>query len=172
MVTTGSEGRVGGKFLPTHDCEHIDYATVHIWPQNWQWFDPQRPESYAIAEKKALAYLKQHVRLAGKLGKPLVLEEFGLARDWHPGHDIYAPEAPTTLRDRFFKALLDEVAVSVRTNGPLAGSAIWSWSGQGRPGEPWIGDPPHERPGWYSVYDRDASTLAILSHHAAEITTH
>jgi mannan endo-1,4-beta-mannosidase len=33
------------------------------------------------------------------------------------------------------------------------------------------GDPPHETPGWYSVYDTDTSTLAILEAHAAAMRT-
>jgi mannan endo-1,4-beta-mannosidase len=169
MVTTGSEGEVGGPFIDTHKSEHIDYATLHIWPQNWEWFTPEDPATYATAEEKSLAYLKQHVEQAEELAKPLVLEEFGLARDWSPGTDIHDPEAPTTLRDRFFTAMLAEVTASAESGGPLVGDSIWSWSGQGRPGDRWIGDPPHEKPGWYSVYDQDASTLAILTDHAADL---
>ena len=37
------------------------------------------------------------------------------------------------------------------------------------PGDPWIGDPMHECQGWYSVYDTDASTLTVISNHAAEM---
>jgi hypothetical protein len=35
----------------------------------------------------------------------------------------------------------------------------------------WIGDPPHETPGWYSVYDADESTLAIIASHVEEMKT-
>lgn len=38
-----------------------------------------------------------------------------------------------------------------------------------RPGDRWVGDPPHEAPGWYSIYDDDASTLAVLTAHAAAL---
>ena len=48
-----------------------------------------------------------------------------------------------------------------RRAGPRGGGA--------RPGNPWIGDPPHETPGWYSVYDVDASTLAIIAAHAKKM---
>jgi mannan endo-1,4-beta-mannosidase len=169
LVTTGSEGTVGGDFLLTHDGNHIDYATLHIWPQNWDWFEPQRPETYVAAEMEALRYLREHVEQAALLGKPLVLEEFGLARDWQPVHDIHDPQAPITLRDRFFKTMLNEVTASVGSGGPLAGDNIWAWAGQARPGDAWIGDPPHEKPGWYSVYDQDTSTLSILAEHAREV---
>lgn len=56
-----------------------------------------------------------------------------------------------------------------------AGGNVWSWSGEGRPreaGEDWAvgdrftGDPPHERQGWYSIYDDDAGTLALIREYA------
>ena len=33
----------------------------------------------------------------------------------------------------------------------------------------WVGDPPHEPAGWYSVYDADLSTLALIRSHAAAV---
>jgi hexosaminidase len=166
LVTTGVEGELPWReqdFRAAHDGLDIDYATVHIWPQNWGWYDPQQPASYEAAEAKALAYLREHAAMAAELGKPLVLEEFGLARDYTPLADILDPASPTTLRDRFFTALFAEVSASAAAGGPLAGHNLWAWSGQARPGDPWVGDPPHEEPGWYSVYDSDASTLALLA---------
>ena len=102
--------------------------------------------------------------------KPLVLEEFGLARDWEPLHDNFNPGSPTTLRDLFYAALYQQVLASMSTGGAAAGDNFWAWGGGARPGNPWIGDPPHETPGWYSVYDVDASTLAIIAAHAKKMT--
>ena len=169
LVTTGSEGSMGGGFLSTHNGPHIDYATIHIWPQNWGWYDPQNPATYSAAEANARAYYQTHLTDAATLGKPLVLEEFGLGRDWEPLHNIYDPNSPTTYRDLFYEAMFDEVFTSASGGGPAAGDNIWAWSGQARPGDAWTGDPPHEVPGWYSVYDTDAATLAVLSSHAAEM---
>ena len=39
--------------------------------------------------------------------------------------------------------------------------------GYWQPGDPWIGDPPHEHQGWYSIYDDDAATAAVIAVHAA-----
>ncbi|HTX90640.1 MAG TPA: beta-mannosidase [Anaerolineales bacterium] len=172
MVTTGSEGSPPGEsqnFILTHSSPDIDYATIHIWPQNWGWFDPSSPESYDNAERLAIAYFQQHAVEAASLDKPLVLEEFGLARDWDPLHDIYNPSAPTTYRDKFYTAMFDQVTSAIAMGEPVAGANFWAWSGQARPGYPWIGDPPHETAGWYSVYDTDSSTLAILSDYAARL---
>jgi len=170
LVTTGSEGTVGGEFVSTHNGPHIDYTTIHIWPQNWGWYDPKDPATYTTAEKNARDYFRQHADAARDLGKPLVLEEFGLARDWKPLHDCYDPAAPTIFRDRFFSAMYEEVLSSALSTGPAAGTNLWVWSGQARPGDTWTGDPPHEKPGWYSVYDTDASTLAVIAAHARDMS--
>ncbi len=172
MVTTGSEGTPPGEnqdFQRTHDSPNIDYATIHIWPQNWGWYDPQKPATYEGAEQKALEYLRRHVFDMAVLKKPLVLEEFGLARDWEPVHDIYDPRSSTMYRDRFYKAMFTEVYDLIKKGGPLAGDNFWAWGGASRPGDDWLGDPPHETPGWYSVYDADDSTIEIISSHALDL---
>jgi mannan endo-1,4-beta-mannosidase len=172
LVTTGSEGAPPGErqdFIATHDGADVDYATIHIWPQNWGWYDPRDPSSYETAEARAIIYFQTAARDAVLLGKPLVLEEFGLARDWEPLHDIYDPDSPTTCRDRFYAAMFDQVYASILAGGAAAGDNFWAWSGRSRPGSPWVGDPPHETPGWYSVYEADESTLAAIAAHAEEL---
>lgn len=173
LVTTGSEGSPPGEkqdFQRTHDVPDIDYATVHIWPQNWGWYDPGNSSTYDRAEQYALEYLRRHVFDMAVLNKPLVLEEFGLARDWEPVHDIYDPASSTLYRDRFYKAMFSEVFDIIQKGGPLAGDNFWAWGGASRPGDIWLGDPPHETPGWYSVYNMDESTIAIISSHAEDLS--
>jgi mannan endo-1,4-beta-mannosidase len=46
---------------------------------------------------------------------------------------------------------------------------ITSGRGVDRPGDDWIGDPPHETPGWYSVYNKDESTVTLISAHAMDM---
>ncbi len=170
MVTTGSEGAPPGEptqdFVETHSATGIDYVTIHIWPQNWGWYDPKRPETYKAAEPLAIAYFHKHAKEAVSMGKPLVLEEFGLARDWAPLKDNLDPASPTTNKDLYYAALFKLVEDSVASGGPARGDNFWAWAGEARPGKPWVGDPPHEPAGWYSVYDADASTLAIVAAHA------
>jgi mannan endo-1,4-beta-mannosidase len=173
MVTTGSEGAPPGEptqdFVKTHGAPGIDYVTIHIWPQNWGWYDPKRPATYKAAEPLAVAYFQKHAKEAASMGKPLVLEEFGLARDWAPLNDNLNPASKTTTKDLYYAALYKQVADSVLAGGPAMGDNFWAWAGEARPGKPWVGDPPHEPAGWYSVYDADASTLAIITAHAKEM---
>lgn len=173
MVTTGSEGAPPGEptqdFVATHNAPAIDYVTIHIWPQNWDWFDPKNPSTYKSAEEKAVAYFRKLDREAISLGKPLVLEEFGLARDWEPLHDNFNPRSPTTCKDLFYTAMYRQVMASMAAGGAAAGDNFWAWAGEARPGAAWVGDPPHETAGWYSVYDSDRSTLAIIRAHVKDM---
>lgn len=181
LVTTGCEGDTpwpswnGLDFVLNHDGSNIDYATIHVWPQNWGWYDPANAATFPAAEANARAYFRAHAAEAALLGKPLVLEEFGLARDG----GSFDPSATTAWRDSFLVAMYDQVLESASAGGPAGGDNFWAWAGEGRPvppfggywspGDPWTGDPPHEQQGWYGVYDADSSTLARVSAHAAEM---
>lgn len=182
LVTTGCEGDTpwpswnGLDFIANHSSPDIDYTTCHIWPQNWGWYDPSNPSSYANAESQARDYLLDHLDKAENImGKPLVLEEFGMARD----DGSYDPQDTTSYREMFYQAMFVEIFISASSGGPGAGSNFWAWAGEGHPlqphgshwssGDPWLGDPPHEQQGWYSVYDTDESLLGLISEHAEEM---
>jgi mannan endo-1,4-beta-mannosidase len=176
LVSLGSEGSTAGPtgnhFRKDHASDLIDYTTIHIWIQNWGWYDPERAEAtYAHALSKATAYIDRHLARAEKLGKPLVLEEFGISRD---GGD-HDPAAATRQRDRYFEAIFQHVFSLAERGTAMAGCNFWAWGGQGRPrapraiwqnGDALIGDPPHEHQGWYSVYDKDESTLEVIKKYA------
>ncbi len=177
LVSTGSEGTVGMLmseecFLKAHSSQYIDYLTMHLWPKNWGWFDPDRfSETLPASEQKAEAYLQEHIALARRLNKPLVMEEFGMSRD----SARCAAGSPSTARDHYFAMLLQTVYDSASTGSPMAGTNIWTWGGEGhgvhpdnvwRPGDPFVGDPPQEPQGFNSIFLGDHSTLAILQAHA------
>jgi mannan endo-1,4-beta-mannosidase len=179
LVSTGNEGVMG--CLESEACvtkagaaKTIDYITFHMWPLNWSWIDPEKLETtFESGLARCRAYIDTHIKLAAALGKPLVLEEFGFPREGGGN----GPDVPTTHRDRFYRMVYD--AVEAGANGPLAGSNFWAWGGSGRalhpdfmmkPGDTsYVGDPPQEPQGRNSVFDSDASTLAIIRAHAAAL---
>jgi mannan endo-1,4-beta-mannosidase len=182
LVTTGEEGETpapataGVDFVANHRFKSIDYATVHIWAQNWDWYDPARHDAtYTQAVDKMRAYFKDHLAKAKLLGKPMVVEEFGLGRDL----GSYAPSALTEVRDRYYKEVFELVYQAALAGEPVAGVNFWAWAGEARPqnpgggywksGDAFLGDPPHEAQGWYSVYDTDRSTQAIISSYARKL---
>ncbi len=179
MVTTGSEGffnqpatgnwwdnpaYTGTDFVANHASANIDYATVHIWPFNWGWYPD--PNGYPkTAQELATEFLADHITSAQvDLGKPLVLEEFGLLRDGddpdNPGSQ--PPGSPTTDRDALFQAYFDQLYDSAAADGPGAGSNFWTYEI----------DPPQEPQGMYAIYDpEDVSTLAIIAAEAARMNS-
>lgn len=181
LVSTGGEGLKGSLeredlVLSSQAFDDIDYMTAHLWPANWGWLDrSDMAGSHAAALAASADYIARHEAMARRSGKPLVLEEFGYPRDG----DVYAPEAPSTMRDAFYGLVHDRVLASAREGGPLAGSNFWAWNGEGRaahadarfrPGDAtFLGDPPHEPQGWYGVFDGDGSTLARIRTHAAAL---
>jgi len=180
LVSTGSEGTIGfawtaEPYLQAHQFKAVDYVTCHVWPKNWGWFDPLKfEETLPSSEAKAMNYIQQHCLLARQLGKPLVMEEFGLARD----SARCRPGSPVTARDRYFSTILSMVYDSARAGSPLAGTNFWSWGGEGsarhpdnmwRPGDPFTGDPPQEPQGFNSVFLADTTTLRIIRQHAANM---
>jgi mannan endo-1,4-beta-mannosidase len=179
LVTIGSEGEPPGApgldLIENHRPATIHYATAHAWAQNWGLYDPARPEeTYAPALAEVRFYLRRLIEKARILGKPLVIEEFGLARDG----GNYDPAAPTTYRDAYYRAVFELVVEAMRAGEPVGGVNFWAWAGEGRPrepggywhpGDPFTGDPPHEAQGWYGVYDADATTLAVIAEYAGKI---
>jgi mannan endo-1,4-beta-mannosidase len=173
LVSTGSEGLKG--CIESEECvtaahapAEIDYLTAHIWPANWGWATlADLAGTWAATEVNTRQYIRQHIDFAGRLGKPLVIEEFGYPRDG----GSFDPAARTTLRDRFYAIIYDAVRASAEARGPLIGSNFWAWSGEGRaaradrrfrPGDAYLGDPPHEPQGWYGVFHRDESSKALI----------
>lgn len=182
LVSVGSEGNTssftaGNDFVKNHSSYYVDYGTIHIWVQNWLWYKPEAAEkSYPKALAKAKKYIEEHIHLAKAINKPLVLEEFGISRD----QNSHESNSSTSVRDAYFEAIFQLVFDEAGAGSPLVGCNFWAWAGQGRPraaetiwqkGDAFIGDPPHEHQGWYSIYDRDKSTLAIIAAFAKKMNT-
>ena len=178
LVSTGSEGTVGCE-ADVELCErihadpNIDYLTIHIWPVNWGWAPRSNPDSgIENACLKSGEYIDEHIAMAGKINKPLVIEEFGYSRQGN----VSGTGIPTDSRDIFYAFIFEQVKKSVETGGPIAGCNFWGWGGSGRPrdlvwqaGDDYLCDPPHEPQGWYSVFDNDTTTIETIKKYSKEI---
>lgn len=181
LVSTGSEGTQSCNgdidcVVSAHASPDIDYVTAHIWPQNWGWANPKNlAGTFPTVEKNTREYIANNVTIAQRLGKPLVIEEFGFPREG----GSFDPAVGTTHKDRFYRLIFDAVENSVLTGGPIQGSNFWAWGGEGRAAHSdyafvrgdtsYLGDPPHEPQGWYSVLSGDASTQALIRAHAGRL---
>lgn len=179
LVSTGSEGYIGCEVdmelcERIHADKNIDYLTIHIWPVNWGWAPRSNPDSgIGNACLESGNYIAEHIELAKKLNKPLVIEEFGYSRK----DNISGTEPTTESRDIFYSFIFEQVKNSVEQNLPIAGCNFWGWGGNGRPrdlvwraGDDYLSDPPHEPQGWYSVFDCDTTTIEIIKEYSKAIT--
>lgn len=176
LVTIGHEGYMGTEnmqlFETIHADKNIDYLTIHIWPKNWGWFKLESMEAdYPNVVAKTEDYINQHVGVAQKLNKPLVIEEFGLPRDFHS----YDTAATTMLRDRYFDFIYRIYHAHATSDGVIAGANFWAFGGTARPvkgqtfwkkGDDYTGDPPMEEQGLNSVFDCDYNTLPTIAGYA------
>jgi mannan endo-1,4-beta-mannosidase len=183
LVTLGHEGPKGCNddlacTQAAQASQAIDYTTAHIWPQNWSWADPKDlAGTFPKVEQETSKYIADSVAIAKALGKPLVIEEFGFPRD-----DLsYDAGTATLWRDEFFGLIVNALIESRKSSGSIAGINFWAWGGQGRalhedkrmrPKETaYVGDPPHEPQGWYSVFDTDESTKKLIKFAAEQVRT-
>jgi len=171
LVTTGTEGQWGCEnslevFERIHALPEIDYLTMHIWPKNWSWLDVKNISG--TLEKSIIntnKYMDDHFAVARRLKKPIVLEEFGLPRDFHG----YQPTEKTSCRDSYYENAFKLILDHCKRNDVLAGCNFWGFAGEGRPshefwvkGDDYLGDPPNEEQGLNSVFSSD-STIPIIS---------
>jgi mannan endo-1,4-beta-mannosidase len=179
LVVVGHEGRMGTDdlklFEEIHADRNVDYLTIHVWPKNWGWFKGEdiRADFPAVVGKTR-AYVDEHLRVAERLDKPLVVEEFGLPRDGHS----FDPAAPTTLRDSLYAQVFDLLTRQAASNGHVAGANFWAFGGAARPvrgqvfwkdGDDYTGDPPMEEQGLNSVFDSDATTWRLIKSTGREL---
>ncbi len=178
LVSTGSEGYIGCE-VDAELCErihadkNIDYLTIHIWPVNWGWAPRSNPDSgIGNACTESGKYIDEHIAMAKRIDKPLVIEEFGYSRK----NNISGVDIPTESRDIFYSFIFEQVKKSADEKGPIAGCNFWGWGGSGRPrdliwkpGDDYLCDPPHEPQGWYSVFDCDTTTIEIIKEYARKI---
>ena len=168
LISIGSEGIWGCEndtALYERVCAdpNIDYMNAHIWPYNWSWTKQDSvQENVQRACDNSGEYLKEHIRIARKLQKPLVVEEFGYPRDGFQ----FAVGSPITARDKYY----DYIFSMAMGDSIVKGCNFWGWGGEARPvhleqwqvGDPYCGDPAQEQQGLNSVFDCDSSTIAVI----------
>lgn len=177
LISLGTEGKSGLEgdltlYEQIHSDPNVDYLTMHIWPKNWGWLDLTNISgSVDISIQKTDEYMKEHIAIAEKLNKPIVLEEFGFPRDNHK----YTMDDPVTARDKYYSHVFAQI-VDAKTNlGVFSGCNTWAWGGAGRPQhefwqawDDYVGDPAQEEQGLNSVFDVD-STVEIFKKYTGKL---
>ena len=172
MVSSGSEGSWGCEmdmslFEKIHADPNINYLNIHIWPYNWSWVKADSlKELLPRAKENTKKYIDDHMVIARKNSKPIVLEEFGFPRDGFS----FSKEAPTTARDEYYRYVFDLIRQDRESGGLFAGCNFWAWGGFAgqnpdhvfwEKGDDYTGDPAQEQQGLNSVFATD-STIEII----------
>lgn len=174
MISTGSEGYYGCEWdmelcEKIHAIDEISYINCHVWPYNWKWLrgDAMREDLQKSCENTE-EYINMHLELGEKIGKPVVVEEFGMPRDnmdFHKG-------SPVVCRDLYYTFVFDLIVKAKNSNGVFAGCNFWSWGGYAQTnvedheywakGDDYTGDPAQEQQGLNSIFVEDESTMTII----------
>lgn len=172
MVSSGSEDSWGCEmdmnlFEKIHADPNINYLNIHIWPYNWSWVKADSlTELLPRAKENTKKYIDDHMVIARKYSKPIVLEEFGFPRDGFS----FSKEAPTTARDEYYRYVFDLIRQDRESGGLFAGCNFWAWGGFAgqnpdhvfwEKGDDYTGDPAQEQQGLNSVFATD-STIEII----------
>ena len=173
LISTGSEGKHGCEedialFEKVHADTNIDYMNIHIWPYNWGWAPKDSlQENLEKACTNTQAYINEHLNIAKKYQKPLVLEEFGYPRDSFQ----FGKNISTHARDGYYKCIFDLIVKHATHQSLLAGCNFWGWGGLAVPssehvfwqsGDDYTGDPAQEEQGLNSVFASDSSTISLI----------
>jgi len=109
LVSVGLESKQGETvFKLTHNVSTVDYATSHCWVQNWGVYDMYDPTNTSLLAAKEFAkgFVRDTAKWAQDVGKPLFLEEFGMARDNFENklkEYPYLSTTKTTHKDDYFE---------------------------------------------------------------------
>ena len=177
MVSSGSEGAAGCEgdialYERVHADPNIDYLNIHIWPYNWGWVKADSlKELLPRAKENTKKYINDHMVVAQKYKKPVVLEEFGFPRDGFR----FSKSTSTEVRDEYYQYVFDLIRQDRENGGLFAGCNFWAWGGfaEQNPdhiywekGDGYTGDPAQEEQGLNSVFATDTTVEIIKTENA------
>lgn len=171
LISIGSEGSWGCEndiacYERICADKNVDYCNIHLWPYNWSWARKDHlVEDLGVSCKNTKDYIDAHLSVCARIGKPLVMEEFGYPRDGFS----FTPGSSTQGRDGYYQYVFGLVADNAEKGGYFAGCNFWGWGGYAQPkheqwqvGDDYTGDPAQEAQGLNSVFVKDSSTLKVV----------
>ncbi|KDD76401.1 hypothetical protein H632_c239p0, partial [Helicosporidium sp. ATCC 50920] len=102
----------GQDFVRDHNSSDIDFATVHLWPDNWK----------DTSASFTTLWLRQHLADCHRMGKPMLLEEFGKYGVGGGGAD----------RQSYYRQVLNIMAEDSEAGGPSMGAMFFQYYAPGQ----------------------------------------
>lgn len=144
---------LGSDFLRNSKASHLDFASVHVYPDQWKVGKGLEQKMKYISK-----WLVSHIEDGDEeLKKPVLFAEFGLSdknKDFDHAH-----------RDVFYESIFDIVYESAKGGRAGAGAVVWQLLVAGM--EEYKDDfaiVPEERPSMYRLIKKQSCRLVKLSH--------
>jgi len=103
----------GQNFIENSAVSCIDYAGIHVWPDNWEFVNTEFQKTF----------IQEHIDDASAgMTKPVVLEEFG---------KIVEDSSTHSIRNQYFESAFEVAEANVKSGGPLRGTLFWHWYDEG-----------------------------------------
>ncbi|XP_039121681.1 mannan endo-1,4-beta-mannosidase 2-like [Dioscorea cayenensis subsp. rotundata] len=146
-------GNVGTDFISNTNASGIDFASVHVYPD--QWLEVSELDNQL---RYIFKWVNSHIEDGEKiLKKPVLLTEFGLScnsKDFH-----------NTQRDKLYKTIFDIVYKSAQENGAGAGALVWQLMVKGM--DTYVDDYgfiPRKRSSLFKLLKEQSCRMAVLHH--------
>ncbi|XP_059660931.1 mannan endo-1,4-beta-mannosidase 2-like [Cornus florida] len=153
--------RLGSDFIRNNEISTIDFASIHIYPDQWL-----KAQKLNVKLKYISKWMASHIEDGDqKLKKPVMFTEFGLSnlnKDFEPSQ-----------RDRLYKTVFDAVYKSAKKKGSGAGSFVWQFLIEGM--EEYnddFGVVPWERPSTYQLITGHSCRIAAIQGALVSQKTH
>ncbi|CAI9102627.1 OLC1v1000924C1 [Oldenlandia corymbosa var. corymbosa] len=139
---------VGTDFIANNNIPHVDFTTIHLYPD--QWTNSDEAAQAQFVER----WIKAHIEdSASVLGKPLMLTEFGKSSR-SSGYQV-------AVRDAYFSNIYDTLYSCAKSpSGVCGGSCFWQVMAPGM--ENW-GD------GYEVFMDQSPSTMAVVAKQSSRL---
>ncbi|KAK7259075.1 hypothetical protein RIF29_24671 [Crotalaria pallida] len=146
--------QVGTDFISSNQVPEIDFATMHLYPDQWL-----PPGSNEVAQSEFVdKWVQAHIQDTNNiLGKPIVLAEFGKSSK-SPGYSVEE-------RNSYMRKLYDIIyscASTSGTGGPCGGALFWQLVDQGMD---------NFRDGYEIIFEECPSTTRIIDQQSHEMTS-
>ncbi|KAL3630425.1 hypothetical protein CASFOL_023409 [Castilleja foliolosa] len=141
--------QVGTDFISNNRIPQIDFATIHIYPE--QWIAGANVEAQ---EKFAYKWIEAHIYNSKSIiGKPLLVTEFGKSSR-STGYSVGA-------RDKYFGGVFNDIFYCARTGGACGGALFWQVMAQM---DNWSD-------GYEVVLEQNPSTVAVVTQQSRQISS-
>ncbi|XP_050203953.1 mannan endo-1,4-beta-mannosidase 4-like [Mercurialis annua] len=141
---------VGTDFISNNLIPHIDFATIHLYPEQWLPNSSEDEQSEFVNK-----WVQAHVQDSSLvLKKPLILGEFGKSSKIS-GYSLEK-------RDTYFLKIYDAIYSSVINGGPFCGGLFWQLMAQ---------DMGNWGDGYEVVLEESPSTASIIAQQSTKLSS-